>query len=164
MRHHVPRVHHDAHGAFRNLQRQNGLVHYVHSELVGCLEHELSDALSVGRMNCTFPERYVTAGRQSSPKTSVDPAPQSGDGRPPQRTHRRCVGRRAASEHASSKMSCHSLTPRSVKAAVSRRKPEGNGKGIQATVLVPITPLRTGALKILEKDETDHSSRRGVSV
>ena len=45
------------------------------------------------------------------------------------------------------------------------RRRQGHGKGIRATVLVPITSLRTrNARHYLEEDETDHSSRRGVSV
>ena len=42
---------------------------------------------------------------------------------------------------------------------------QGNGKGIQATVLVPITSLNTRNTRhYMEEDETGHSSRRGVSV
>ena len=40
-------------------------------------------------------------------------------------------------------------------------RPQGEGKGIQAYILVPITHLKPRVLDLIWRDETDHSSRRG---
>ena len=44
-------------------------------------------------------------------------------------------------------------------------RPQGEGKGIQAYMLVPITRLKPQVLDLnWAKDETDHCSRRGFSI